>query len=70
MPLCRALAVCTSRSHTEEGGATLGELAMRLGYQSEAAFSRAFKRFIGFRQARPGGTATRPNGQHTALAGS
>ena len=31
----------------KEDGATLGELAMRLGYQSEAAFSRAFKRFIG-----------------------
>jgi AraC-like DNA-binding protein len=30
-----------------EGDATLGELALRLGYQSEAAFSRAFKRFIG-----------------------
>jgi AraC-like DNA-binding protein len=28
-------------------GAALGELAFRLGYQSEAAFSRAFKRFIG-----------------------
>lgn len=27
--------------------ASLGELADRLGYQSEAAFSRAFKRFIG-----------------------
>jgi AraC-like DNA-binding protein len=26
---------------------SLGELANRLGYQSEAAFSRAFKRFIG-----------------------
>jgi len=26
---------------------SLGELASRLGYQSEAAFSRAFKRFIG-----------------------
>jgi AraC-like DNA-binding protein len=31
----------------KEDGATLGELAIRLGYQSEAAFSRAFKRFIG-----------------------
>jgi AraC-like DNA-binding protein len=31
----------------KEDGATLGELASRLGYQSEAAFSRAFKRFIG-----------------------
>ncbi len=30
-----------------EDKATLGELAGRLGYQSEAAFSRAFKRFIG-----------------------
>jgi AraC-like DNA-binding protein len=28
-------------------GATLGELATRLGYQSEAAFSRAFKRIVG-----------------------
>jgi AraC-like DNA-binding protein len=31
---------------TEEG-ATVGELADRLGYRSEAAFSRAFKRVIG-----------------------
>jgi AraC-like DNA-binding protein len=31
----------------KEEGAGLGELALRLGYQSEAAFSRAFKRFIG-----------------------
>ena len=31
----------------KEDGAPLGELASRLGYQSEAAFSRAFKRFIG-----------------------
>ena len=30
-----------------DGGATLGELALRLGYQSEAAFSRAFKRYMG-----------------------
>jgi AraC-like DNA-binding protein len=30
-----------------EGDARLGELATRLGYQSEAAFSRAFKRFVG-----------------------
>jgi AraC-like DNA-binding protein/mannose-6-phosphate isomerase-like protein (cupin superfamily) len=28
-------------------GASVGEVAMRLGYQSEAAFSRAFKRFVG-----------------------
>lgn len=31
----------------KEDTAGLGELASRLGYQSEAAFSRAFKRFIG-----------------------
>lgn len=31
----------------QEDGAALGELASRLGYQSEAAFSRAFKRFLG-----------------------
>jgi AraC-like DNA-binding protein len=31
----------------KEEGATVGELARRLGYQSEAAFSRAFKRVIG-----------------------
>jgi AraC-like DNA-binding protein len=31
----------------QEERAALGELANRLGYQSEAAFSRAFKRFIG-----------------------
>jgi AraC-like DNA-binding protein len=31
----------------KEEGATVGELADRLGYRSEAAFSRAFKRVIG-----------------------
>ena len=31
----------------KEKDARLGDLASRLGYQSEAAFSRAFKRFIG-----------------------
>ena len=31
----------------KEEEATIGELANRLGYQSEAAFSRAFKRIIG-----------------------
>lgn len=41
---------------------SLGELANRLGYQSEAAFSRAFKRFIG---VSPG--AARRNG-HIANA--
>lgn len=32
----------------KDGDARIGDLASRLGYQSEAAFSRAFKRFIGF----------------------
>ena len=31
----------------KEDNAALGELALRLGYQSEAAFSRAFKRLLG-----------------------
>jgi AraC-like DNA-binding protein len=31
----------------QEGGATAAELAFRLGYRSEAAFSRAFKRVVG-----------------------
>jgi AraC-like DNA-binding protein len=30
-----------------EEDSTVGELALRLGYRSEAAFSRAFKRFLG-----------------------
>jgi len=34
-------------SALREEGATVAELADRLGYQSEAAFSRAFKRIIG-----------------------
>lgn len=31
----------------QEEEATIGELALRLGYGSEAAFSRAFKRYVG-----------------------
>ena len=31
----------------EREGATVGELAHRLGYRSVAAFARAFKRVIG-----------------------
>ena len=38
-------------------GETLGELASRLGYESEAAFSRAFKRTSASRRARPVGWA-------------
>jgi AraC-like DNA-binding protein len=36
-----------ARSWLTEDGATVGEVAGRLGYQSEAAFSRAFKRTVG-----------------------
>jgi AraC-like DNA-binding protein len=42
----------------KEDDAALGEMATRLGYQSEAAFSRAFKRFMG---VSPG--AVRRNGE-------
>jgi len=37
----------TAQTWLHEDGAALGELAFRLGYRSEAAFSRAFKRFVG-----------------------
>ncbi len=40
----------------QEDDAPLGALASRLGYQSEAAFSRAFKRFMGYSP----GAARRP----------
>ena len=48
-----------------ENRVTLAELASRLGYQSEAAFSRAFKRFNGIS---PG--AVRRNGEATSDAGT
>ena len=40
---------------------TVADLASQLGYESEAAFSRAFKRFIGLSPgaARPARTAVR-----------
>jgi len=52
-----------------EDDAALGELALRLGYQSEAAFSRAFKRFFNVPPGavRRGGIALA--GQVTASAG-
>lgn len=36
-----------ARDRLREGGATVAELADHLGYRSEAAFSRAFKRVVG-----------------------
>jgi AraC-like DNA-binding protein len=46
-------------------GATVGELAYRLGYRSEAAFSRAFKRVIGIP---PGAVRRAPEEPDVALA--
>lgn len=46
----------------KESDAGIGDLAIRLGYQSEAAFSRAFKRFIG---VSPG--AIRRNPDHAVI---
>lgn len=37
----------TAQMWLKEDDASLGEMANRLGYESEAAFSRAFKRFMG-----------------------
>lgn len=48
----------------KEDGATLGELASRLGYQSEAAFSRTFKRFMGV----PPGAVRRSEGSGAIAA--
>jgi AraC-like DNA-binding protein len=48
-------------------GATVAELASRLGYHSEAAFARAFKRVIGV----PPGTVKRnPEPHKVGLVGS
>jgi AraC-like DNA-binding protein len=58
-------------AHTwlQEDRATLGELAFRLGYRSEAAFGRAFKRFVG---VPPGAVRRAPamvHGPHSSAAG-
>jgi AraC-like DNA-binding protein len=45
----------TARTLLAEDGVTVAEIASRLGYQSEAAFSRAFKRITGV----PPGTVAR-----------
>jgi AraC-like DNA-binding protein len=49
----------------KEEGATVGQLADRLGYRSEAAFSRAFKRVIG---ASPGAIRRGAAEQNRALS--
>jgi AraC-like DNA-binding protein len=51
-----------------EDGAALGELAFRLGYRSEAAFSRAFKRFVGVPPGAVRRDAATANGQQAAAA--
>ena len=66
--LRRALADDVALSSLKEDGPTLGELAMRLGYQSEAAFSRAFKRFIGVSPGSVRRNGDAANGQYAALA--
>jgi len=46
-------------------GASVGELAHRLGYQSEAAFARAFKRVMGGPPRRSDGVPRVPGRQHS-----
>ena len=48
----------------KEEGATVAQLADRLGYRSEAAFSRAFKRVIGLS---PGAIRRSAGGEDRAL---
>jgi AraC-like DNA-binding protein/mannose-6-phosphate isomerase-like protein (cupin superfamily) len=50
----------------KEEKATVSELAERLGYESEAAFSRAFKRVIGMAPGAARRSETSPNGQLVA----
>lgn len=55
-----------------EGSATLSDIADRVGYESEAAFSKAFKRWVGtapgaYRKAARSGAASSPQLSH-ALA--
>jgi AraC-like DNA-binding protein len=53
----------------KEERAPLGDLAERLGYESEAAFSRAFKRILGVAPGamrRGGESVNASNGQLTA----
>ena len=54
-------------SSLKEDEATLGELAIRLGYESEAAFSRAFKRFVGVSPGSVRRNGDAAKGQRAAL---
>ena len=53
----------------QEDGAAIGELAFRLGYRSEAAFSRAFKRVIGVPPGAVRRNGDAANDQRMAAAG-
>ena len=53
-----------AQSALETEGATIAQLAHRLGYKSEAAFARAFKRVVGI----PPGAVTRPGETQTATS--
>jgi AraC-like DNA-binding protein len=53
-----------------EEGASVGQLADRLGYRSEAAFSRAFKRVIGVSPGAIRRTAARQDDPFAAVAGT
>ncbi len=59
-----------ARAALMEDEATLGELALRLGYGSEAAFSRAFKRFMGVSPGAVRRSAAAANGEHPSAGGS
>lgn len=56
-----------------EGAATLGDIADRVGYESEAAFSKAFKRWVGtapgaYRKAQRGNGVSQESSAQHALA--
>ena len=55
-----------ARDALTEQGSTVAELASRLGYRSEAAFARAFKRVIG---TPPGAVRRAPRASGLAMAG-
>jgi AraC-like DNA-binding protein len=55
-----------ARDLLEAGGVTVAQLASRLGYRSEAAFSRAFSRVVG---VSPGSVGTGPRAAESRLGG-
>ena len=59
-----------ARDAMETEGATVAELADRLGYRSEAAFARAFKRVIGIPPGKVKRRAQRGDTGPTGLAGT